>query len=415
MLLPLLTFLGVGLLSFSVTTSLRLSAIEWLKWAELLAIYLYTVHLHLQPRAETSVARVLPLCLIFAGIGEGLLGVYQFTQQVGPSEFILSGRFMRAYGTFRQPNPYGGYLGLTLPIALGLVLSGRPVLTGWGLRERLSRLGIWLFALAGLIIMGVALIMSWSRGAWLGLAVAAAVMSLRKGWRWVSMILLILAILLSLGILVGRWDWAPISVLQRLSPQGVSLSVAFGPSANLQAIEVTDENWAILERLAHWHAAWAMWGEHPWLGVGIGNYAFVYPRYALPRWSDPLGHAHNYYLNVAAEIGVVGLIAYLVLVISWLYWAWRTARPIKLGGVRQLSASEAKMRNRTDWSYWQGLALGSLGVLAHLTVHNLFDDLYVAGMYVQVGLILGLCEMARRRLWSAREGILSPSSPVTML
>ena len=136
------------------------------------------------------------------------------------------------------------------------------------------------------------------------LAVAAAVMSLRKGWRWVSMILLVLAILLSLGILVGRWDWAPISALQRLSPQGISLSVAFGPSANLQAIEVTDENWAILERLAHWHAAWAMWGEHPWLGVGIGNYAFVYPRYALPRWSDPLGHAHNYYLNVADELGV---------------------------------------------------------------------------------------------------------------
>ena len=397
--LPVLAFLGAGLLSFSVTASVRLSAIEWFKWAELLVVYLYVAQLGSQPETEMSVARILPVCLILAGIGEGSLGVYQFARRVGPPEFVLLGRFMRASGTFRQPNPYAGYLGLTLPIALGLVLSDCPVLATSGVEGRGFRLGLWLLALAGSVIMGLALVMSWSRGAWLGLVVAAAVMSLRKGWCWIFIVLLVLAVLLGLGILVGRLDLLPASILERLGQQGgVPLSVAFGPSANLQAIEVTDDNWAILERLAHWQAAWAMWGEHPWLGVGIGNYALVYPRYALPRWSDPLGHAHNYYLNVAAETGAVGLVAYLILVVSWLYWAWGRARPVALREVGQMPWPEARTTNWVGRHYWQGLTLGSLGVLTHLAIHNLFDDLYVAGMYIQVGLILGLCHLAVMRL-----------------
>lgn len=37
------------------------------------------------------------------------------------------------------------------------------------------------------------------------------------------------------------------------------------------------------------------------LGVGAGNYAVVYDQYNLPRPDEPLGHAHNIYLNFAAE------------------------------------------------------------------------------------------------------------------
>ena len=49
----------------------------------------------------------------------------------------------------------------------------------------------------------------------------------------------------------------------------------------------------------------------PWLGVGFGNYAAAYPDFRLLLWENALGHAHNYYLNVAAEIGAIGLLAYL--------------------------------------------------------------------------------------------------------
>jgi O-antigen ligase len=113
-----------------------------------------------------------------------------------------------------------------------------------------------------------------------------------------------------------------------------------------------------------------MWGEHPWLGVGAGNYEVVYDRYALPLWPLPLGHAHNYYLNIAAEAGILGLGTYLLLWLAALVAAWRATR------------------RTAGWSW--GVALGVLGVLVHLSVHNVFDNLYVHGMYLHVAILLGI-------------------------
>jgi putative inorganic carbon (HCO3(-)) transporter len=145
---------------------------------------------------------------------------------------------------------------------------------------------------------------------------------------------------------------------------------------DVASVEVNDANWAVIERMAHWQAAIGMFTDHPWLGVGIGNYAVAYPQYAVGRWRDPLGHAHNYYLNIAAEAGIIGLGAYLLLFGAGFAVAWRTIQ-------------------RTQ-GYWRAVALGGLGILVHLSVHNLFDNLFVHSMNVQLGLVLGLLFLAER-------------------
>ena len=76
---------------------------------------------------------------------------------------------------------------------------------------------------------------------------------------------------------------------------------------------VTDENFAVIERLAHWVAALRMWEQEPWLGIGPGNYAAVYPAVRLPLWEEALGHAHNLYLNTLAESGLIGLTAFVAI------------------------------------------------------------------------------------------------------
>jgi len=365
--LPLLWFVAAGLLSLLGATSLSLSVVEIVKWVEILAIYLFVAH-HLEGRGS----QILVLALILAGSAEALLGVYQFLFQVGPPGFVLFGRFMRASGTFGQPNPFGGYLGLTLPLALGVAMTNW---NSWRLGEqesRWQRLIYWIVALVGAGLMGLAMIMSWSRGAWLGFAGAFVVMSVARGWRWVAKLLLIAAVALSLLIATDLLHLIPSSIFQRLGDLTVYLQ-----GVDLRSVEITDENWAVMERLAHWQAASDMLESHPWTGVGMGNYALVYPEYALSRWQDPLGHAHNYYLHVGAEAGLVGLLSYVMLVVAWLWYAWK-------GAVRTSG-------------YWQGVALGVLGVLTHLTVHNLFDNLYVHGMYIQVGMMLGLLCVAVRR------------------
>lgn len=354
--LPLGIFLGLLCLSLLGATSLQHGVKEIVKWVEVLALYILVAN-----EMDERWSKLLILVLLSTGSLAALQGIYQFLFQVGPEEFVLFGRFMRAYGTFEQPNPYAGYLGLTLPLAVGLLLAAAiPI----GERVR----GWWLVLAAGCgAVMLVALVMSWSRGAQIGFAVAVATMTLavvaRSGRA--AVLGVVFTILVLYLLLVGGISIVPPSIVQRFSD-----FVPYVGVGDVRGVEVTDANFAVLERMAHWQAALAMWTEHPWLGVGIGNYEPVYGNFALPLWPLPLGHAHNYYLNIAAETGVLGVGAYLVLWIAALLGAYQ--------GTRRASG----------W-YW-GIALGVLGVLVHLSVHNFFDNLYVHSMYLQVAMLLGV-------------------------
>jgi len=374
LLLPLLIFLGAILLSLTVTLSLQYSLKEILKWLEVLGIYLFVVNV-----IGKREAKVIVLLILLAGISQALLGIYQFFGRVGPEGFLLFDRFMRAYGTFEQPNPYGGYLGMVLPLAYSLSLGAKGYGArdkGQGIRDKgaapyslpLASSILTALATTGLVLMLAAMLMTWSRGAWLGFIAAFVVMNVVRSRRAAALFALAL-ILLSFVIVMGGLQLLPEAITQRFLD-----FLPFLSGVDISRVEITPANFAVIERLAHWQAGWDMFSEHPWLGVGIGNYEPVYPAYALPYWDDPLGHAHNYYLNIAAEAGLVGLSAYLILCAAVFWQVWRAVR-------------------RTS-GYWQGVAVGILGILTHLTVHNFFDNLYVHGMYVHIAILLGLIFVA---------------------
>jgi O-antigen ligase len=357
LMVPMAIFLGVLCLSSLGSSSLELSVKEIVKWVEVLALYVLVAN-------EMEGRWIKVLVAVFLGIGAlaALHGMYQFLFRVGPEGFVLFGRFMRAYGTFEQPNPYGGYLGLTLPLAIGLIVAALLPR-----QERVS--GWWLVWATGCgTLMLAALVMSWSRGAWLGFAAALAAMALAvvaRSGRAVILGVVFAVLLVSFVLLAGGGRLVPSAIAQRFSDFLPYLGVT-----DVGGAEITDANFAVLERMAHWQAALSMWSDHLWLGVGIGNYEVAYAGYALPLWPLPLGHAHNYYLNIAAEAGILGLAAYLFL--------WGAALVRSWLGTRQA----------LGW-YW-GVALGVLGVLVHLSVHNLFDNLYVHSMYLQVAMLLGI-------------------------
>jgi putative inorganic carbon (HCO3(-)) transporter len=360
--LPLTIFLGTLFLSLPGATSLQHSIKEILKWVEVMALYLLVAN-----EMDARWTRALVFTLLGTGALTALHGIYQFLFQVGPEGFVLFDRFMRAHGTFEQPNPYGGYLGLTLPLAVGLAVAGALRVGG---RIR----GWWLIWVVGCgALMLAALVMSWSRGAWLGFGAALAVMAIavvvRRGRA--AVLGTVFAVLAAYLLLAGGLARVPPSVVQRFSDFVPYLGVL-----EVEGREITDANFAVLERVAHWQSAWKMWTDRPWLGVGIGNYEPAYPRYALPLWPLPLGHAHNYYLNIAAEVGVLGLGAYLVLWGAALVGAWQDAR------------------RASGWQW--GVALGVVGVLVHLSTHNFFDNLYVHGMYLHVAILLGIGTAVRK-------------------
>lgn len=365
----LLLFVWVAGVTLTQAFSWRDGLPEWFKWVEFAALYIVAAQL-LGPRSRWWV-----IAALFAGaLSQAAFGAYQFLRQVGPEGFMLPGGFMRAYGALEQPNPYAGYLGYTAPLAASLALAA--LLLAWQKRSwRLLALGVALTGVAGALAAGI--LMSWSRGAWIGLAAALiAVVGLRN-WRTA---VLTAAATLALALIVALFGigWLPTSISGRVADLGAYFSVP-DPART----EITDENFSVLERLAHWNAGLRMFDDAPWLGVGIGNYGASYGRYPQAHWYEPLGHAHNVFINFLAETGVIGLTAFLLF---WLSIARIAAR--------------AGWRGKDPWN--RALALGVLGAWVYLTLHSLFDNLFVQHLQLQLALLLAALQTGEEQSTATR-------------
>jgi O-antigen ligase len=400
---PLALMLLLVAASIYHATSPALAVKETLKWLQLAVVYLFVIT---EMATARQVATLIVLLMVGAAI-EAFLGLGQFALGLGP-EFFAIGRFMRAYGTFDQPNPYAGYLGMLIPIAVGVLLT-RP-------RGRARRYFMFVLALAVLAVAA-----SLSRGAWVGIGLALAVMMLL--WSRRS------ALLLTAGAVAAT----PVAALAFLNLLPAELTARLSTAADYfrfvdaRQEVVTSQNWAVLERVAHWQAALDMIAAHPLRGVGAGNYPAVYQQYMVPGWLDPLGHAHNYYLNIAAETGIPGLLIYLtipiVAIVHTVRWLIRSREDARAGDVTLSAAkglqvvAEPRLRGSTGEMlrsaqhdtvedthhsvfgveprlFWRGLLLGVLGTLIASATHNMFDSLFVHGMSVQLGMILGLGQLS---------------------
>jgi O-antigen ligase len=421
--LSALAMVGLAALSIGYALDRSLAIKEALKWLELLLVLVILVDLVRDARA----ARWVTGAMFAAAAAESAYGTVQFLTGSGPSFFELQGA-LRAFGHFDQPNPFAGYLTIVLPLAVCMALCrANPTAFRW------LSLGA-----AGLIAVGVGL--SQSRGAWLGGGVAA--LCLLLAWSGFTRRLLIpcgLAGILLLGLALA--GLLPASILDRLAQ-----TVEYFGVFDVRSVEVTSENWAIVERMAHWQAGWYMFLDHPWLGVGAGNYPAAYPDYFVATWREALGHAHNYYLNILAELGVLGGGVLLVFVSSafirlagaLIRSEGASARPKReslagrvgagvadrpqlgpaaagvdreerghLTGRTQLPElpprsalgdSRFAAKKRHDQAFWRAVLAGAFGGLVVFCVHNLFDSLFVHSVNVQIGVLLGLGLVAAERV-----------------
>ncbi len=364
--LPFGLFILAAGVSMTVARSLTDSIAELTKWIEMFAAYWLVAQFF----EEKQIGKLLAV-MFCAGLAQALLGAYQYYFRVGPEGFLLfGGANLRAYGTFEQPNPYAGYLGLILPLALGAGLGILVNVSRKGAKApRFIDWGLLVLATVSAVAMLAALFFSYSRGAWIGVAAALGVTALlvlvRSKRAATLAIVLGLAALIVIGL--GEINVVPNIITERFATVGDYFNFQ-----DVRGVRANDENFALVERRAHWQAALEMFQDAPWVGVGFGNYAVMYPMYALPKWDDPLGHAHNYYLNVLAEAGALGFVAYVIL---WgaIFLVVGRAAPVARG-----------------WR--QGLLAGGFGMLVTLSIHNFFDNLFVHAMYIQVGLTLGMVE-----------------------
>jgi hypothetical protein len=73
-------------------------------------------------------------------------------------------------------------------------------------------------------------------------------------------------------------------------------------------------------RLIIWKGAWHLWQASPWYGLGIGNFKYFYPSFSLPGDGSTLEYAHNDYLQLLIETGLLGVILLGALLLAFFYY-----------------------------------------------------------------------------------------------
>ena len=191
---------------------------------------------------------------------------------------MFSGISNRAVSVFENPNMLATYLVLTIPFVLICAVN-----------KNLSA-KLRMISLFGTLISVVCIVLTWSRGAWLGLIVAMVLFSLiifkhsLKYW-------------LAVGLTSPFWS--------RLIPSNVMTRfMSIGDLADSSTYY----------RLYTWKGSLKLFSDYWMSGIGVGEAAFaqVYPLYAYVGIESTV-HSHNLFLQIAIELGVMGLLVFLII------------------------------------------------------------------------------------------------------
>ena len=330
--LAVLAWIGFSVLSAVVHTRL-----EWTEVFFLLSQVLFLL-VGWQLAGSTALGRRFASVAVLGGgivSGYGLLQFYHLDPLPRQVSYAL---LRRVIGSFENPNHFGNYLACVLPLELAAFFRtvSRSAKAGW-------------YTLCGLLY--TALLLTGSRGAW-GAAFAGGLVVLfgsglqfRRGGMFPRWALHVLALM---GLFVGITLWFGGETVVRTPEGAVSVAERLLSSGQIVAGEAAKDG-SIHHRYAVWRVSLAMIGQNPWLGQGIGAYArrFVDFRKVLqaegrlPAAWPPDGdvaYAHNAFLHVGSESGILALLGFVGVIGTHLVHAirsvWRApARRIELWGL----------------------------------------------------------------------------------
>jgi len=198
----------------------------------------------------------------------------------------------RIYSTLENPNLLAGYLIPILPLALVALLRWR---SPW----------LRLFALTSFLLGAVAMLFTYSRGGWIGMVLALAVLGL----------LLLLRFSRLLAAPFKRW-LPPLTIAFVVLALVVAAVKVEPLRVRLMSMAAGREDSSNNFRINVWLAAIEMIQDRPWLGIGPGNTIFnlIYPLYQQPRFTAL--SAYSVPLELAVETGIPGLLAVFGLLIT---------------------------------------------------------------------------------------------------
>jgi O-antigen ligase len=257
-----------GLMMFRVKTNIRLFI--WAYVSALIVVIFYTTYVHMG---------------------------YGFSEKAG--HWVMD-------PFYNDHTAYGVILALFLPVMIGLSVD-----------KAVSR-NQRIFAIVSVIILLIALYLSYSRAAWVSVGFAVGVLvlvKLRIKFRWILMTVA--------GVLAIFFTFK-FEILDKLEKNKQDASANF--IEHIQSISNISSDASNLERINRWQAALRMFNERPLVGWGPGTYQFEYAPFQRSKEKTiistnlgDLGNAHSEYIGPLAESGLPGLLSVLFIMITVIY------------------------------------------------------------------------------------------------
>jgi O-antigen ligase len=319
---------------------------------------------------RVSLYRQVIWTLLITGIFMGTLSVIQYLTGSFGNNFAgfaqapvmnivgdTSGR--RVAGPIGDPNFYAQIMLVLIPIALDRL---------WNEDNRFLRL----LALWALTASGLAVVFSFSRGGFLAMLAALGAMGILHPPKP-------RAVLITMVVLVILFPFIPSTYTERI----MTIS-EFLPGSAPQNVPPGEASYR--GRISELMVGLMMFRDHPVLGVGYDNYPVHYQEYSRQLGLDPRTEqrsAHNLYIEVAAETGLLGILTFMMLLFVTLRGVWRSWRALY----------EAGMKKSADM-----VAAFGVGFLGYLAAGMFVHDAYPRYFWLLVGIGLALQNVVKYEL-----------------
>ena len=286
--------------------------------------------------------------LVVAG-GEAALGLVQF--------FSSSSAAGVARGTYVNRDHFAGLLEMAIPLAVmsgvGIYRRGRKRFES---SAKSAVLACGLFALATAMLMAVVFSLS------------------RMGFLAALFSLLFVGAVSSSSVLSKRLDtrlrWLPVGLISL----AIILTFVYLPTDELIArfAQTGNEDLTADTRVLIWRESVEMVRHAPWAGFGLGSYQSAFYAFKRVAPMSSVAHAHNDYLQAAAELGILGMLPLLL-----------------IAGLAGKSALESLGLPRETMQHYLGI--GCAGSLFALMLHSLVDfNLYIPANAMTLAWIAGM-------------------------
>jgi hypothetical protein len=243
-------------------------------------------------RSENG-AKNLIKTMIFTGIFMSLYGIYQYIAKVPTPAYwtdkVESTSGPRVFSIVGSPNVLGCLLAMLIPLAISLIFSEKQVLKK-------------LYYLLATGLMGICILLTGSRSSWIALGCAIIIYALlSKKYNLIVALVVVAALSYTLVPTVQQ------RINYMLDPEYIVSSFRGG-------------------RFSKWPKALDMFYDNLFFGVGFGRYGG-----AVATNSKLAGASYvdNYYIKAAVEMGVFGLLAFLIAVYNGVIWPLRAAKKVE--------------------------------------------------------------------------------------